>query len=159
MVIVGAGIAVLAGGFFMVRDFSNDPGSLPHPAKQVTFTMPDGGTQTLSFSPVTPEARVAVAARLADFETRWNGLADIIRTTPRTNLAGPVKDQQALAREGKRIELTECLEPGRVFWSAALDAEVAFVQSFMTDGHVPSNGATEVDRHYVNWKKVEDACR
>ncbi|MGH8036557.1 MAG: hypothetical protein ACREPC_06485 [Stenotrophomonas sp.] len=148
----------------MARDLLSGPGTMSasgdgRPARELTFTMPGGGTETLRFQPDTPEAATAAAARVAAFERRWNDLADTIRTTPRDRLAAPVADQQALAREGKRIELTECLEPGRVFWSAALDAEVAFVGSLIAGRRDSQSLAAEVSRNFENWKKVEVACR
>lgn len=162
-VILAAGIAVAAGGFWIARDLSTGGSSQPpvsewRPARQVTFHSLDGGTQTMHFQPDQDEDRAAVTRRLADFESRWSDALSIVKRTSRISLAAPAKDLQGLAREGRNIRLTECLEPARPFWSAYLDAQVGVVLAFMAEDPALPSFERLVYLQYANWTKAVDAC-
>lgn len=162
-VILAACMVVAAGGFWIARDLSKGGASQAsvsewRPAKQVTFHVIDGSTQTMLLQPDRGEERESVTKRLAEFESRWSDALTIVKRTSKMNLAAPAKDLQALAREGKNIQLTECLEPAREFWSAYLDSEVGIVLAFMANDQAQSSFERLRYLHYANWKTAVDAC-
>jgi len=156
-------VAVAAGGYWIARDLSKAessqaPVSEWRPAKHVTFYAIDGSTQTMRLRPDRGEDRARVSKRLADFESRWSDALSIVRRAPKMHLAAPAKHLQALAREGRSIQLTECLEPARVFWSAYLDGEVGVVLAFMADDPAQWSLERQTYLQYANWTKAVDAC-
>jgi len=164
IVLAVAGSAVLIGTALIVRDLSKAEVAPVHvsdwrPAKQLTVLTADGKPQTLRLQPDTSDARGASLGRLTAFEERWSDAKALAERTPRMQLAGPVKDLQSLAREARTLELSECLEIGRPFWTAGLDAEADVVLGFLSqDRRSQSAAETAAALNLGNWFKVVNAC-
>ncbi len=163
-VIVGAGVLVLGGAIFIGLDLARPPAAAPaetewRPAKRLTITDDGGVDRSIRLQPDAKAIRAAALGRVAEFDGRWRDAQQLAQRTPRIQLASPVKDLQALARESRTLELSECLEPGREFWVAGLEAEVQSTLAFMAQERMAQ------DRHHKaaardlgNWAKVVDAC-
>lgn len=164
MVLAGAGLVVAAAGFLVARDLADAPKAAAvasewRPATQLTLTTSAGSPRSMHLQPDERAVRTASMSRLAQFDNRWSDAQQIAVRTPRIQLAGPVKDLQLLARESRSIELSECLEHGREFWTAGLDAEVQAYLSFMAQERLAGERWQEAAvRDLGNWKKVVDAC-
>lgn len=162
--LLGAGVVVAVGVIFIGRDLSRDPvapqiTSEWRPAKQLTITTAGGVARSMHLQPDEKAVRGASLGRIAAFDRRWNDAQQIALRTPRIHLAAPVKDLQALARESLTIELTECLEPGREFWTAGLDGEVQALLAFMAQERSAQDSLQAAAiRDLANWTKVVEAC-
>ncbi|WWW37229.1 hypothetical protein V8017_11475 [Stenotrophomonas rhizophila] len=165
MVLAGAGLVVAATGFLVARDVADAPKAAAvvsewRPAKQLTLTTSAGMPRSMHLQPDEKAVRVASMSRVDQFDRRWSDAQQIAVRTPRIHLAGPVKDLQLLARESRSIELSDCLEHGREFWTAGLDAEVQAYLSFMAQDRLAGERWQEAAvRDLGNWTKVVDACR
>lgn len=160
------GLVTLAGGIWAVMDMKR--------IRTAAADMPPGGersiavtTQTSSGEPRTVRVEqtgqkeaAAAAARIAEFEARWSDAISLAESTARIQLATPVKDLQALAREATTLELTTCLEPGRESLTRSLDAQVSFFLAFMAQETWKHPDLLSLAaREGRNWQMIKDACR
>lgn len=163
-VIVGAGVLVLGGAVFIGLDLTRTQTEAPietewRPAKHLTITGVGGVDRSMRLQPDVKSVRAAALGRIAEFDGRWRDAQQVAERTPRIHLASPVKDLQALARESRTLELSECLEPGREFWVAGLESEVQSTLAFMAEERMAQDRhQKEAARDLGNWAKVVDAC-
>lgn len=126
----------------------------------VTTVAADGNPATLRVEQVGKKDTAAAVTRIEAFEKRWQDAIALAESTPRIQLAAPVKDLQALAREAGSLELTPCLEPGRPALVENLEAQVAFFLAFMArEEWRHADLVAKAAREGRNWQMVKDACR
>ncbi len=130
------------------------------PSKQVTFATPDGGTRTVHLQPDEKALRDASMGRIVAFDLRWNDAVRLSSSTPRIQLAGPIRDMQSLVRESASVELSPCFDQGRRYWTGGLDAEGRAAIAFMASQRQAKDEAErDSSVNLTNWAKMVDACR
>lgn len=164
VVIVAVGLVVLTGGVLVARDLMK-PAEVQRaesawsPARQITLERPDGSSKSMHLQPDPAAETSAAIGRMIAFDKRWHDAVTLAENTPRFQLAGPVKDLQALARESLSIALSQCFEPGRESWSAALELHVqSFIAYMANDARRQVTALEDSTRELRNWRKVVDAC-
>lgn len=160
VVVVGLGLIVMDMAKIRGVRNSDAPADIGRGSVAVVTEDAAGVETVVRVEPVGVQDSAAALSRIADFDKRWVDALSLASSTARIQLAGPVKDLQALSREASAMELTSCLEPGRESWVASLDASVSVFLAFMAQEQWKQADLLSLsEREARNWRMIKDACR